>query len=237
MEPKKNDLQNDLFPPIGVEAESNVPPVELSEHQKEVEALKTQIASQDERFQKQNDDFMKMLASRPNQQVQQVQQQASAPVEQPLPDVLEDPEGYAREINTRAERNAQRIVTEQTSQLTNKYNEDRKYERVYAKFKTIDSKIATENADLVEFIAVKKVKAAAAGGIDVNSYIFADEDRFASEVMNEVKQQLGLSAADDNDRTAGLVTENKLPTSTPAPKEEQGQGFMDSMKALRYRGR
>ena len=232
----EKNIQNDLFPPIGGD-EPPEPSPEPSAHETQVAELKAQIASQDEKFQKQNDDFMKMLAARPQTPQQIVNNPAPAPQEQPIPDVLEDPDGFARAVTEKAQRDAQRIVTEQTQQLTNKYAEDKKYERVYGKFKQIDAKVATDNAELVEFIAVKKVKAAAAQGIDVNSYIFADEDRFAKEVMDEAKQQLGLTKIDDNDRTAGLVTENKLPTQQSAPKKDEGQGFMDSMKQLRYRGR
>lgn len=234
----ENKDQPGLFPPIGVEEE---PPVkkelELSPDQAKIKDLEGQIAEQGKKMEKQNDDFMKMLSSRPAPAQHVVQPTPLPPEEAKMPDVLEDPEGYADFIDNRATKKAEKIVNDRTTQLETKYQEDKKYERVFARFKTIDSDVATKNADLVEFIAIKKVKAAAAQGLDVNTFIFGDEERFAQDVINEAKQQLGIVADDDNDRTAGLTTTQTLSTPTAKKPGEQVKGFMDSMKELRYRGR
>lgn len=224
--------QNLNFPPIGDDEPTPAPP-EPTAHEKEVAELKKQLEDQNRRFEKQNEDFMRALSTRPQPQVVQQQAPAPAPVEEEIPDVLEDPKAYAEYVQDKAMRNAQAYVNKETSGLKAKYDEDRNYQRVYEKFKSIDPKIATENADLVEFIAVKKVKAAVAQGIDVNVAVFGNEQQFAQDVMDEVKRQLGVSSP-PVDRTDGLSPDNRMPSPAPAPAESK-TGFVDSMKSLRYR--
>jgi hypothetical protein len=128
-----------------------------------------------------------------------------------LPDPMQDPEGYARELQTRMDkhyqdqRNYEQFQTQQTQKAANRTSE------LWQTF-AIDYEPYSADKTKAEFAAQQVARAAQAKGIDVEKYMFQHTDRFLSEVAKVYDKTFGKPGAEEEDeqddrpanRTAGI---------------------------------
>lgn len=244
MATKEESMQKALFQPIGDD-----PPPEPKESDNKptpdstedtIKKLQERIAEQDKKLETQNETLLKYMAAKPQTVVQNPP--ANVPQEEPepeMPDPIEDPQAWQnwyKEDKKRTLKKAQEISDNKANALKNEYQQNRKETQIYDKLRNKDPELSKKHFDLVDFIAAKKVKEATSQGLDINTFLFSNEDKFVDDVIDDVKKLLGdESTDDDNDRTSGLSSTSTITKKAPVSNEKT-KGFMDSVKELRWRG-
>jgi len=226
--------QAKLFPDIGVSDETpDVDPVvEDNDGEDQVDPVQDQLKEMQAKLDKQaeensrlNTQLLQTLSRPAEQSAPQAEQ------DEKLPDLLEDPEGYAatleRNIEKKMERKSQvtKAQTDQAARYTNLTN----------RFQLKEPELAKENWDVVEFIVTKKVKEAQSNGVSVDAMIFSNQDQFIADVARDVKAMVGGKPDDeDTSSTTGLPSAGGISKRGKSVRKEKAPKSMaESMREIR----
>jgi hypothetical protein len=157
-----------------------------------------------------------------------------------LPDPVDDPEGYTKELNARI------------ADTLNSHAEVRKFEQTQAATATSQQEALwgafkeqfpdyADKYDQVQFVAEKLVKEAVAKGLDPQKYMFQNQSGFIADVGSRLQEVFPVAATnddsdsdDDADTTTagipgGLESGGKITTKAKA-EEDAGTDMMDEIR-------
>lgn len=226
--------QTKLFPDIGQSedvndaelAEQDADEVEVDPAQEKIKELEERLNKKEEEFSNLNNQMLQVM-SRPPEQVQTQQEEQ----DEKLPDLLEDPEGYAATL----QRNLEKKLERKNQAVEQQQNQNARYATLTNRFQTLEPELSKENWDVVEFIVTKKVREAQANGINVEALVFANQDNFIKDVAADVKAMVGGRPNEEDDSgTQGLPSAGGISKRTkPAKKQKAPKTFAESFKEVR----
>ena len=228
------ETQKELFPPIGAPdkeipdvdpvVEDNTDEIEVNTAQNEIKELKARLDKRDEEYSRLNSQLLQMV-SKPAQVPRPEE------VEEKLPDLLEDPEGYAATL----ERNLEKKMNKKSEISRLHTDQAAKYASLTNRFQVKEPQLAKENWDVVEFIVTKKVKEAQMNGQSIDALVFADQDRFIEDVARDVKAMVqGKPEDEDTSATEGLPSAGGITKrSKTVKKGKEPKTFSESLKEIR----
>ncbi len=225
--------QEELFPPIG---ESEEKPDVEPDIEDSIEDTVDPVQDQLKEMRAELDEQRKENSRLNGQLLQVISRPAEQPQEPPLadeklPDLLEDPEGYAATL----ERNIERKMEGKNKIAQQQNNQNARYDKLTTRFQLKEPDLAKENWDVVEFIVTKKVREAQANNISVDALVFADQDKFIEDVARDVKAMVGAKPEDEDDSdtqglpSAGGISKRSRKKST----EKAPKSFAQSLKEIR----
>lgn len=191
-----------------------------------MEDLLKRMDEQDKQFQRlqSENDVLRRSNMQLMAQPRSAPQPAPAPAkETPLPNPMDDPDAYAREVQRRADAHAKQQIEEFQQQQKSSQQTSAQLEQLWSEFSERYENLA-EHEGLVEYAAGKVVKAASARGVDVDSYIFNARDQFFEDVAAEMKKVLPEPEPENKgnaepNRTGGMFGGQE---SGGRPEEEDG---------------
>ncbi len=225
--------QEELFPPIGESEEKpDVEPDIEDNTEDKVDPVQDQLKEMRAEL-----DEQRKENSRLNGQLLQVisrpAEQAQVPIveDEKLPDLLEDPEGYAATL----ERNLERKMEKKSQATQAQTDQATRYNNLTNRFQIKEPELAKENWDVVEFIVTKKVREAQANGQNVDAMVFSNQDKFIEEVAMDVRAMIGGKPEDDDvsatqglPSASGITKRSKKKVTEKAPKS-----MAESLKEIR----
>lgn len=122
-----------------------------------------------------------------------------------LPDPVQDPDKYHKELNARLTRaiseNVRAITAAEREQMTLQSTQKDRVDALWSEFREKYGDLA-KNEEFVSYAADRVVDRARRKGVDTERYMFTTSDQFIDDVAAEVRKTFGkvLDPADDDDR-------------------------------------
>lgn len=223
--------------PIMASAERDAEVAEASEGEAKPvsnDVLLERISQMQKQLDQQERDNLALLST-PNGGSQNQQREAPKLDLTNLPNPIDDPEGYAKEMNVRYEKG----LKDQSQYLQETQNasrqQDGKVNELWDNFSERYPQYA-DDPDKVEFAALKVAKAAQRRGVDLNRYMFQTQEKYMRDVAQEFEKSFGTKEeADDGDdeadapadRSIGIMPGGKGPTRAAEPKGKKGDLISD----------
>lgn len=196
---------------------------------------------------------MQLMAAPPVAQA--VTSPVNTPAKDTLPDPTEDPQGYAKAVEARAEANARALVENERNRDRSAQTQKERTDQLFADFGKKYPDIAKHKGRL-EYVAGEVVKKAIARGVDGQKYIFQASDMFFDDVAKAYSEEFGEApkkdttpdgdsdpvSGDENDETnrtggifGGLESGHAPSGKSKAPKVEPVSGMVKELQDIQMK--
>lgn len=146
-----------------------------------------------------------------------------------LPDPVENPQQYAAEVAKRTSMAIQNAQKNERTVQASEQTAQQKLNALWTDFNTEYKELA-KNPNVVKFAATEVANQAAARGMDVNRYMFANSKGFMKDVADYIQTNFAVKSAEDEDeddveetRTIGMFG-GAEGGSRPTKQAEEGPG-------------
>ena len=230
----EKDEQIELFANIGKEDEGGQDGLDDDDKtvdketdlQNTINEMQAKLDLKEEQYDQLNHQ-LSMAVSRPTEQ----KLEPSAIADEKLPELMEDPDGYAKALT----KNIVNAIDGKNQVQRKQDANNARYDKLVNRFQFQEPELAKNHWDVVEFITTKKVNAATSQGVSVDTLIFANQDKFIADVAKDVRAMVGPKKEEsDNNATQGLPSANGISQRAPSKKGEKApKTFAESQKEIR----